>query len=448
MRHLTLGLVSSFLLSGCGGEPATAAGPDYPGFADYAFLPADYAGEKFVLSKDYPTAVPDTPKPAFFATDFRKDWRSYLLQVRDYCFEGNTDVDFRVERNQVRRWYHMPWQAYGPHGREGIHGLTKEAPFAKQQLGATQTYTDAGAWAVGFYNATGAVTLGKVWQDRMQPDLSHTTAPAPGFAEGTVVFKLLFASFPADAVAAQVPSLTNPLQWQAYVEPVYLNSATKAGQREVMPVTLIQMDIMVKDARATESHGWIFGTYQYNGAVSGGPAYTNLVPVGVMWGNDPEVTDDAYTQAPPITDPAAGTRINPALTQTVINPDASELPLSHLGWNGRLNGPADNPLASCYSCHMTAEYPALSPLNPTFQAPDKIPPRGSKEWMRWFQNQPCNQPFDAGSMSCDASLQLAGAVANFHEWLAKKTGSEGAAKPGAAQAQKPVHPVLRNHHDK
>jgi hypothetical protein len=52
----------------------------------------------------------------------QKDWKKYLLDVRAFCFDGNVqdeDVedDWRVENNPAHRWYHMPWQHYGPNGR-------------------------------------------------------------------------------------------------------------------------------------------------------------------------------------------------------------------------------------------------------------------------------------------------------------------------------------------
>ncbi|MBB5877842.1 hypothetical protein GGR66_003231 [Xanthomonas sp. 3498] len=49
----------------------------------------------------------------------------------------------------------------------------------------------------------------------------------------------------------------------------------------VKKVALIQMDFAVRDSRIPGT-GWIFGTFQYNGAVSGKPGWQNLVPVGVM----------------------------------------------------------------------------------------------------------------------------------------------------------------------
>jgi hypothetical protein len=413
-------------------------------FPDFGFLPgpSSYTGPVFELSQDYPKVRPPRSRvPAFFSklpsrpfsSDFSA-WRDYMIAVRDYCFEGNitgqsVENDFRVQSNNVRKWYHIPWQHYGPSGREGVHGLTKEAAVQPYQLAPTQSYQGGQTYAVGFFNEFAGYAIGRVWADHMNPDPSFTTVPQGGFPEGTVIFKLLFVDVPID----QVPSLSNPVQWTGYITDVY-----KSSNRSFRTVSLIQMDIAIKDSRAPT--GWLFGTFQYNGQVSGKAAWTNLVPVGIMWGNDPQVTDDAYTNPTPTV-----TKINPNLKETSINPNAQELPPTHLGWNGRLNGPVDNPKSSCMSCHMTAEVPALSPANPTFQPSNAIPPVGSPVnqpppagftgtwyggWMRWFQNIRCGEPFDApgnpwtkdGAKSCDFSLQLSQSITNFYTWRDTEDG--------------------------
>lgn len=379
-------------------------------FPDFGFLvsPGQYQGPVFQLSQNYPPAKPDAAKlPAFFGklpkapfTNDFKLWRDYMLAVRDYCFEGNTDIDFRVEKNKTRAWFHIPWQHYGDSGREGIHGLTKEAPVQPGQLAPGQGQPNATdhyqTYAVGFFNDFGGYTIGQVWKDHFKPDASATTGPNGGFLEGTVIFKLLFVDVPP----AQVPSLANPTQWQGYIQATFENP-----KRSIRPVSLIQMDIAIRDNRAPQ--GWFFGTFQYNGQLNKAYKWENLIPLGIMWGNDPTVTDDTYTNPKPTV-----TKINPNIKESAINPDPNELPPTHLGWNGRLNGPVDNPRSSCLSCHMTAEVPTLSPLSPLFQA--NPPPVGSPAWMRWFQNTPaCGQPFDKEAKSADFSLQLSIGIANF-----------------------------------
>jgi hypothetical protein len=405
----TKSFLSVLVLAGLLGATMTAA-PPAPSkrFPDYGFMasPAEYSGEVFHLSQDFPTAKPDGKKlPAFFAKlpkNFTPDfagWREYMMAVREYCFEGNLEVDWRVEKNTARKWYHMPWQHYGATGREGIRGLTKEAPVQPGQLAAGQGRPSPNenyqTYAVGFFNDFGGYTIGQVWRNHFAPDAAATTAPKGGFLEGTVISKLLFVDVPI----AEVPSLTNPIQWSAYIQATYQNPA-----RSVRPMTLIQMDIAVRDNRAPS--GWLFGTFQYNGQLANKVPWENLIPVGIMWGNDPAITDSAYTNPQPTV-----TKINPNLKESAINPDPKELPPTHLGWNGRLNGPVDNPQSSCMSCHMTAEYPAISAMSPLFTS--NPPKPGSSAWMRWFQNEKCGVPFDKGAKSSDFSLQLAISLQNF-----------------------------------
>ncbi|MGC1548968.1 MAG: hypothetical protein WA777_10605 [Rhodanobacter sp.] len=378
-------------------------------FPDFGYQPpSSYTGPLFQLSQNYPTTLPGGPPPAFFkmlpklSNDFEQ-WRPYVDAVKQYCLEGNVENDWVVQKNTIRKWYHAPWQHYGPLGREGIHGLTKEAQIQSQQLALTQT-TKGQTFAVGIYNDIGAYTIGEVWKDPQNPDPTVTTRPN-SFHNGTVVCKALF----ADIDLKQVPFLVNPVLWQAYVTDDF-NSAN----REIKNVALIQMDFAIRDTRIPGT-GWIFGTFQYNGAKTGKAGWDNLVPVGVMWGNDPEETGNDFTNPQP-----AATKINPALKESAINSKTDELPPTHLGWDGRLDGPVDNPVSACMSCHMTAESPQLSPMNPTFQA--NPPPVGSPAWMRWFQNEEAGVPFDAAAFSTDFSLQLAGGIQNFYDWKCTQDG--------------------------
>ena len=141
--------------------------------------------------------------------------------------------------------------------------------------------------------------------------------------------------------------------------------------------------------------------------------FLNLVPVGVMWGNDPNDTTNTTNPFPP-----TETKINPQLKETVIFP-SKQLPPQHLGWNGRLNGPADLNTTSCLSCHITAQYPPVTSLVPVGAVPDggPTPPvqGGSPEWMRWFQNLPAATSFDDRTYSTDFSFQVAISLQNFFD---------------------------------
>jgi hypothetical protein len=409
--NLRKSAIVALLACSCLAGVAASPDADLP-FPDFGFLPppTDYHGDVFSLRQDYPNQKPAAQnRPDFFSklppkftTDFA-DWRNYMMAVRDYCFEGNLEVDWRVEHNKARKWYHIPWQHYGPGGREGIHGLTKEAPVQARQLGPRQGRPNTNdfyqTYAVGFFNEFGGYTIGQVWADHMNPNKAVTSEPG-GFLDGTVISKLLFVDVPPE----QVDSLTNPQQWQAYIQAGYNNSV-----RSIRTVSLIQMDIAVRDARAPL--GWIFGTFQYNGAMGNQVRWKNLAPVGVMWGNDQANTDDGFSNPTPTV-----TRINPALKETAINSNTNELPPTHLGWNGRLNGPVDNPRSSCLSCHMTAQTPAYSVQSPLFL--QNRPPIGSADWMHWFRNVKCGEPFDkdTDAKSADFSLQLALGIQNFYLW--------------------------------
>jgi hypothetical protein len=434
------------LAAGSGEGPDRPAGPDKPEaghrYPDFGFMPPahQYVGRVFKLSQDYPAKLPGTP-PDVCTKDFdeiKKGWRQYLLEVRAYCFEGNVgaaDVedDWRVENNKKRPWYHMPWQHYGPNGREGIHGLTKEAPVQVRQLAWTQGYSGGQTYAVGYYNEFGGYTIGQVWKDHEHPAPSDLKIEFP---VGTVVCKVLFVDVPTD----QVPFLNPPLTWQGYITDNY-----QSTHRKIRPLALIQMDVMVRHKDAPT--GWIFGTFQYNGRRPGSgkkASWDNLVPVGLQWGNDKDVTTDTSNPQP------VKTVINKELKETLINSDADELPPTHLGWNGRLNGPVDNPMSSCMSCHMTAETPQRSEISPLFAADPPAP--GSEQWMRWFQTPKCGTAFDKGSRPTDSSLQMAIAIQNFRSW--RNEGSKMRADQytsrqvrAAVQAPVPLAPHMKAMHD-
>jgi hypothetical protein len=173
------------------------------------------------------------------------------------------------------------------------------------------------------------------------------------------------------------------------------------------------MDIAVRDVRADDSDltGWVFGTFVYNGQLKNANKFMNLVPAGLMWGNDPENRINKTDPFPPIK-----TRVNKDLLQSVIF-NTPELPPQHLGWNGRLNGPADLNTTSCMSCHIAAQYPAVTSLVPEGAVPDggPNPPKqgGTDEWMKWFANIRCATSMDPHAYSTDFSFQVAIALQNF-----------------------------------
>ena len=231
--------------------------------------------------------------------------------------------------------------------------------------------------------------------------------------------------------------MTNPVEWNGFVFATPYMAGRDKGPpppRQLQTLRLIQMDVMVRDDRAKATGGWVFATYVYNGARNRMPLWDNLMPVGLSWGNDPGVTSMPGGNAKPVR-----TIVNPDLKQTRINPDPA-LPPQHLGFGMRLSGPVDNTASSCQSCHMTAEYPQISPIVPVAAKDSAGRPLcpGSPEWMRWFTNTPLHRSFDGQAVNTDDSLQMSASYQNFIEAQAATTGGRWSGQYWQGQ---PVHAV-------
>jgi hypothetical protein len=248
-------------------------------------------------------------------------------------------------------------------------------------------------WAVGFYNPIGAFTIGKVWEDPDSPNLD-----AAKFEDGAVAFKLLFTT----ANDMEVPFLADSFKWQANVDLLNISPASTA--RRPADVLLLQVDVAVRDDRADETTGdettgWVFGTFMYQNDAPGSTPFERLVPVGLMWGNDPGLTQAKYD---------AGERP----TETWLNKDGTPpTKLTKFGWLDRLNGPVDNPLSSCLSCHARGVAPYDSSKIAPQNATDADDPA-----KKFFTNTKAGEVYDgapAGAISLDYSLQLGVGIRTF-----------------------------------
>lgn len=353
-------------------------------------VPAGWMGPVFELSKDYPTTVPADPKP-WKAFSFKTQPREYITALLNYALEGNAAVDWKVQDNAVRKWYHAPGllsaQGSRKSGREFVRGLTRERPSRPNELHANQTQSVSN-WAVGFYNPIGAFTIGKVWENPDSPNID-----AAKFEDGAVAFKLLFTT----ASETEVPFLANSLKWQAHVDLLNISPASTA--RRQADVLLLQVDVAVRDDDANETTGWVFGTFMYQNDAPGSTPFERLVPVGLMWGNDPDLTKAKFD---------AGERA----TQTWLNTDGMPPTKSpHFGWLDRLNGPVDNPLSSCLSCHGRA----VIPYDSTKIAPGSAATADNPA-KKFFTNTKAAEVYEgapAGSKSLDYSLQLGVGIRTF-----------------------------------
>ena len=360
--------------------------------------PADWVGPVFRLSQSYPTQPPKRSPRPWEAIDFRQQPATYARTVLAYAYAGNISIDWVVQSNTVRPWYHAPWMHWGDNGREFIHGLTRERGPRPHELSPTQD-SRFHTWAMSVYNEPGGYTLGRVWADPTAPDPSAAIFPV-----GTVAVKLLFTT----ATVAEVPYLRGAPEWQGHI------TVGPDAERDVRIVRLLQIDFAVRDPRANGTTGWIFGSFQYDAAAPAKSPWEKVVPVSLMWGNDPGITPEMV---------AEGAR----LQETWINPRAPivqhrKAQGRNLGWAGRGNGPIDDQGSSCLSCHATAQFPNISRFIPAQELSDR-------EKLRWFRNIGPAQPFDPQAQSLDYSLQLTMGMLKFHEWAQSGGGDLETTKP-------------------
>jgi hypothetical protein len=349
-------------------------------FPDYIDrVPEDYQGPRFHLSQEYPTSLPATTDQPWDAHDFMDSAEidAYLFAVRDYIYDEMLAVDWVAGAGGATNWYHVPWMTAGAHPREFIHGLTEERILDNGELGL-KPEAAVDNWAIGYYNAVGAYAIGQVWTDAISP-----TAELSRFDEGTVVVKVLFSDAQGEDFIDGVDILQGAPEWQVHYDPTEDDDGDDQPLG-IYPMRLMQLDIAIRDDDAGPT-GWIFGTFAYDRnaetTVEGeDAAWYRMMPVGLMWGNDPELTDSAAE---------AGVVPQESLISELIPEYAS----GNLGRNGRLNGPVDNPVSSCLSCHSTAQYRSLAPMTPSNACDEE-------ERKQWFQNRPGDQPFGQINNQC------------------------------------------------
>lgn len=245
--------------------------------------------------------------------------------------------------------------------------------------------------------------MGRVWAPVVagtgKPDLTGLPFPV-----GTVVAKLLY----TEATATEVPLLAGAPEVQGNINvranPADANCPANTEARAPGTLRLLQLDVAVRDARATVT-GWVFGTFVYDGRHVGADPWAKLMPVGLMWGNDPALSD---------ADAAQGKKPVESIVLTDFGLERA------FGRSGRMNGPVDNSVSACLSCHMTAQWPN----------PAAVTPPSGATWDRvscWFRNLGPTAAFGAAPsntvacgtlsspapVSLDFSLQLAVGLRNY-----------------------------------
>ncbi len=306
--------------------------------------PVGWRGAVFQPRFDFPKAARPESHP-WGSVSFRKAPERYLRLLLAYALEGQDRADWRLAKNKTRRWYHVPWLGPGPAGREFIHGLTRVRDFGPGELGAAQTACRQN-WTLAFYNDLGGAVLGKIWgHGRRDPNLD-----ALPFPEGTVAVKLVFteATSTDDPKLAGAPELRANIHADANPSDAacapLMDEAGRPARRAPQTLRLIQVDLAVRENRASYKTGWVYGSFRYDGTMPGQDQWTKLTPLGLMWGNDPQLSDS---------DAAKGTKPR----QSIVFEAAKGF-----GRGGRMNGIADERASACSSCHMAAQWPTVAPM--------------------------------------------------------------------------------------
>lgn len=373
----------------------------------------------FAISMNYPTELmvyneTNYPWLRYNPTNLQQ-WRTYLWTVLKYAYTGNIESDWRSGPSE-KRWYHAPWMhkkykwdtatstlsdTSGFGGREWVHGLTQERSGAIYELDTARRgdSTKTRTWAVSVYNLAGGYTIGRAWKNICEKKFEEPVA----FTPGTVAIKLLF----TDASSARVPYLNGSIEWKANIE--------KDNPDSCIPLRLLQIDIAVRDPRVDATTGWVFGTFvvrtdlpidSYWGDTTSIPQqqlpWYKVRPLGLAWGND---TTSAQLN-------------HPAVLNQFIDKDLQRRIRDNLGWKGRLNGPVDNPKASCISCHELAQRSHNMAI--MFEsASTPFTRAGSEDTLREFflRNIRPGEAFTPGMDGLDYSLQLQAGMANYLSYL-------------------------------
>jgi hypothetical protein len=135
-----------------------------------------------------------------------------------------------------------------------------------------------------FYDKRAANALYNVWgATATTPKIE---AGAPQFAEDSVVVKAAFSTANADVW----PVMQGARQWTPYISTNATKNRGPTAPPELDPTSFFQFDIIVKDTKSAPRTGWVFSTLVYDKDAPGTDFWDKMVPLGAMWGNDPEAT--------------------------------------------------------------------------------------------------------------------------------------------------------------
>jgi len=392
--------------------------------------PAQYKGPLFQLNHNWPAqplqpiSNPPWSKAIGGGLINKTNAAAYVAALKEYVSVNARQLllDYQNWDAAKARWYNEPWLGSI---RESIHGTYSAGQFGPEIFPGTGLKATFDTQVLTYYDERAAHTLYKVWKaDAMTPETKTANFQ---FDEGSVIVKA--AMFLSDDPKIQTdwwPVTKGAAEWPLFVG----IPQSSPGPAAVLNTYVMQFDIIVKDSLSAPKTGWVFSTLVYDANASG-DAWDKMVPLGVQWGNDPDV-NSALIPPPP-------------LNENWINPEAPKYSTQTLGWGDRLSGPNDGatndiqigtdtvlknaPDSSCMSCHSPAQWQpeahkALSFLLPSYPNPNPGPPYkpcpdgkpsdpyicspapGSADWFRWFQNRLGTEPFDpdTGSVATDFDM--------------------------------------------
>lgn len=336
---------------------------------------------------------------------------------------------------QQAGWYDMPWGAQGSvmsngaidptSGREALLGSYTGQVLQPMSYPSNPPAAAFQNHAVVYYNDVAAYQLGQIWKDPFHPDLKYTQFP-----EGSIVVKVEAVTLTPE----QWPVLNGSSVSHIYRPDVESLSKLKDPTQRmpiVTPLRFLQMAVRVKDKVASPQTGWVFMAFAYDTHSHGATVWERTVPVGAMWGNDPQLAKFPDGLGP-----------NGELQETWVAPNLPSFIADGLGWGGRLAGPLDLGIrhnvvtvsgqryagqdpktadflrsSSCVSCHSAAQYPFIANLYPSPNM--NFPPEGgqfllydpgSPQWAQWFQNLKGDQALSGrgrkGIVSIDYDMML------------------------------------------
>jgi len=356
----------------------------------------------------------------------------YVMALKQYV--GKTMKTFVMEPQKWNEspqtgWYSMLWAGEeisktGWEGREAIYGTYTGQIISKDVYKDSGLTVDIRNHAAIYYNQTAAYTLHKVWnkcdksKDICIPSVTNNEAQFP---EGSIIVK----SAGVTATPEQWPVLEGAAKWKIYRKPFNLKGTIEDAKPKLTDIRVGIFDILIKDSVASPQTGWVFTTLVYDKDAKGNNAWDRMVPLGAMWGNDPDVNSAK----------------NPTqeLMETYINPKAPAWTKVTLGYGKRMSGPFDIAVkynvevdgkmvkslrsSSCISCHGTSSFMLnddkmityFYPAKEFNKQPWKMYTPGSKEWNEWFKNRSGDEPQSKqeGVIALDYSTFLEAVLMNY-----------------------------------